>query len=218
ELAQRHRAALVRALHAPLRPARGAPPVSIGERALYAAHPRPHPQELARALQLAAARRRGGAAVPHRPHLQGRADAHRSAKRGGRPSSREGGRGRRPSAPGRFVPQVEAAPICPCQMKRRGGDTSEVGREGLAPLDAVYTLARRWTGSDSEAENLVQETYARAFAAAPSFAPGTNLRARLFQILGNARKPGIVAKADADDGRGDAPAGEGWARGGEGRP
>lgn len=97
-------------------------------------------------------------------------------------------------------------------MKRRGGDTSEVGREGLAHLDAVYNLARRWTGSDSEAENLVQETYARAFAAAPSFAPGTNLRARLFQILGNARKPGMVAKADADDGRGDAPAGEAWPR------
>jgi RNA polymerase sigma-70 factor, ECF subfamily len=57
--------------------------------------------------------------------------------------------------------------------------------EALQLSDQVYQVARRLTGSREEAEDLVQEAYARAFRAWRSFEPGTNLRAWLFRILTN---------------------------------
>src|SRR5215510_16407337 len=57
--------------------------------------------------------------------------------------------------------------------------------EALGLADQVYRVARRLTGSREEAEDLVQETYARAFRSWRSFTPGTNLRAWLLRILTN---------------------------------
>ena len=57
--------------------------------------------------------------------------------------------------------------------------------EALALSDQVYRVARRLVGSREEAEDLVQETYARAFRSWRSFTPGTNLRAWLLRILTN---------------------------------
>ncbi len=57
--------------------------------------------------------------------------------------------------------------------------------EALDLADQVYRVARRLAPSREEAEDLVQETYARAFRNWRSFAPGTNLRAWLFRILTN---------------------------------
>jgi RNA polymerase sigma-70 factor (ECF subfamily) len=57
--------------------------------------------------------------------------------------------------------------------------------EALALADQVYRVARRLVGSREEAEDLVQETYARAFRSWQSFTPGTNLRAWLLRILTN---------------------------------
>ena len=57
--------------------------------------------------------------------------------------------------------------------------------EALALADQVYRVARRLVGSREEAEDLVQETYARAFRSWRSFTPGTNLRAWLLRILTN---------------------------------
>lgn len=57
--------------------------------------------------------------------------------------------------------------------------------EALALADQVYRVARRLVGSREEAEDLVQETYARAFRSWSSYTSGTNLRAWLLRILTN---------------------------------
>src|SRR5215470_7628879 len=57
--------------------------------------------------------------------------------------------------------------------------------EALASLDSLYRTALRLTRVPADAEDLVQETYLKAFRAADSFRPGTNLRAWLFTILHN---------------------------------
>src|SRR5213082_3554387 len=57
--------------------------------------------------------------------------------------------------------------------------------EALALADQVYRVARHLAPSRDEAEDLVQETYARAFRSWRSFQPGTNLRAWLLRILTN---------------------------------
>src|SRR5690348_2701786 len=57
--------------------------------------------------------------------------------------------------------------------------------EALDLSDQVYRVARRLVSTREEAEDLMQETYARAFRAWRSFQPGTNLRAWLLRILTN---------------------------------
>ena len=57
--------------------------------------------------------------------------------------------------------------------------------EALALSDQVYRVARHLVGTREEAEDLVQETYARAFRSWRQFQPGTNLRAWLLRILTN---------------------------------
>ena len=57
--------------------------------------------------------------------------------------------------------------------------------EALALSDQVYRVARHLAGSREDAEELVQETYARAFRSWRSYQPGTNLRAWLLRILTN---------------------------------
>src|SRR5579864_1266286 len=57
--------------------------------------------------------------------------------------------------------------------------------EALALVDSLYRTALRLTRHPADAEDLVQETYLKAFRAADRFEPGTNLRAWLFTILHN---------------------------------
>ena len=57
--------------------------------------------------------------------------------------------------------------------------------EALELADQVYQVARRLVGSREEAEDLMQDTYARAFRSWRSYQPGTNLRAWLLRILTN---------------------------------
>src|SRR6266540_4546948 len=60
--------------------------------------------------------------------------------------------------------------------------------EALALLDSLYRAALRLTRVRADAEDLVQETYLKAFRAANTFVPDTNLRAWLFTILHNAAR------------------------------
>jgi RNA polymerase sigma-70 factor (ECF subfamily) len=57
--------------------------------------------------------------------------------------------------------------------------------EALASLDSLYRTALRLTRVPADAEDLVQDTYLKAFRAANQFEPGTNLKAWLFTILHN---------------------------------
>jgi RNA polymerase sigma-70 factor, ECF subfamily len=57
--------------------------------------------------------------------------------------------------------------------------------EALQLADQVYRVARRFVRSREEAEDLVQDTYARAFRSWQSYTPGTNMRAWLLRILTN---------------------------------
>lgn len=57
--------------------------------------------------------------------------------------------------------------------------------DALEYVDSLYRTALRLTRVPSDADDLVQDTYLKAFRAADSFTPGTNLRAWLFTILHN---------------------------------
>jgi len=58
-------------------------------------------------------------------------------------------------------------------------------RDALVYLDQLYSAALRMTRNPSDAEDLVQETFAKAFAAFHQYRPGTNLKAWLYRILTN---------------------------------
>src|SRR5262245_47025270 len=76
-------------------------------------------------------------------------------------------------------------------MRKPRGEAAELNRsstfeaDALASLDSLYRTALRLTHRPADAEDLVQETYLKAFRSAKQFTPGTNLRAWLFTILHN---------------------------------
>ena len=67
------------------------------------------------------------------------------------------------------------------------GDAEQSGfeREALALVDSLYGAAMRLTANPADAEDLVQDTYLKAFRSVDQFQPGTNLKAWLFTILHN---------------------------------
>ena len=71
------------------------------------------------------------------------------------------------------------------QLADEARDRVRFEEEALELADQVYNVARRLVSSREEAEDLMQETYARAFRNWQSFEPGTNLRAWLLRILTN---------------------------------
>src|SRR6185436_3773011 len=85
--------------------------------------------------------------------------------------------------------------------------------EALASLDSLYRAALRLTRAPADAEDLVQETYLKAFRAAERFEPGTNMRAWLFTILHNTARnrardrarDAVAIDSDVVDRAGDAP-------------
>jgi RNA polymerase sigma-70 factor, ECF subfamily len=80
-------------------------------------------------------------------------------------------------------------------VNRQSGD--EFAELALPLFDSLYNFAC-WLARDrAEAEDLVQETYAKALRGFPSFAPGTNFRAWIFRIMRNAflnSRTGLAAR------------------------
>jgi RNA polymerase sigma-70 factor (ECF subfamily) len=63
--------------------------------------------------------------------------------------------------------------------------TAAFETEALSYLNPLYSTALRLTANPADAEDLVQETYLKAFRSSGQFEPGTNLKAWLFTILHN---------------------------------
>jgi len=81
-------------------------------------------------------------------------------------------------------------------------------RDALPFLDQLYAAAMRMTRNPADAEDLVQETFVKAFAAFHQFQEGTNLKAWLYRILTNTfinnyrkkqRQPQEAASEDVED-------------------
>jgi RNA polymerase sigma-70 factor (ECF subfamily) len=80
---------------------------------------------------------------------------------------------------------MSEAPSDASRIASDARDRVRFEEEALALSDQVYRVARHLAGSREDAEELVQETYARAFRSWRSYQPGTNLRAWLLRILTN---------------------------------
>jgi len=95
-------------------------------------------------------------------------------------------------------------------------------REALPHMRALYGTARRLARNPADAEDMVQETYLRAFRAFHLYAPGTNIRAWLFTILRRVRVDQLRKRGRSpqtvellDEGPGLPPPQDGLARGQE---
>src|SRR5687768_18618878 len=80
------------------------------------------------------------------------------------------------------------APVDPDALLRDETDeerSARFERDALPFLDQLYGAAMRMTRNPADAEDLVQETFAKAYSAFHQFRPGTNLKAWLYRILTN---------------------------------
>jgi RNA polymerase sigma-70 factor (ECF subfamily) len=87
-------------------------------------------------------------------------------------------------------------------------DQSNFVEQSMEYMQPLYTAALRMTRNAADAEDLVQETYLRAYRAFGSFQEGTNLRAWLYRILTNTfinsyrskkRRPEVTDVEDIED-------------------
>ena len=87
-------------------------------------------------------------------------------------------------------------------------DQARFAEQAMPHMSSLYAAALRMTRNAADAEDLVQETFLRAYNAFHQFEPGTNLKAWLYRILTNAyinayrkqhRNPQAVPTEDVDD-------------------
>ena len=103
-------------------------------------------------------------------------------------------------APVASPPPVVVRPVSSRRSDRAGADeagadvadsetseqrTARFERDAMPFLDQLYSAALRMTRNPADAEDLVQETFVKAFAAFHQFQEGTNLKAWLYRILTN---------------------------------
>jgi len=86
------------------------------------------------------------------------------------------------SGPDPVVPVDEPVDV---QQESEPDRSARFERDAMQYLDQLYSAAMRMTRNPADAEDLVQETFAKAFAAFHQFKPGTNLKAWLYRILTN---------------------------------
>jgi RNA polymerase sigma-70 factor (ECF subfamily) len=84
---------------------------------------------------------------------------------------------------GSTVPSTETQPTPQAETEQERAERFE--RDAMPMLDQLYSAALRMTRNPADAEDLVQETYLKAYAAFASFSAGTNLKAWLYRILTN---------------------------------
>jgi RNA polymerase sigma-70 factor (ECF subfamily) len=87
----------------------------------------------------------------------------------------------RTGGPVAAVPNETGEPVEETAEQRR----ARFERDALPFLDQLYAAAMRMTRNPADAEDLVQETFVKAFAAFHQFEEGTNLKAWLYRILTN---------------------------------
>lgn len=79
----------------------------------------------------------------------------------------------------------ELSALAPTKAERREQTRGLFEEQALPFLDQLYAAAMRMTRNPSDAQDLVQETFVKAFAAFAQYEQGTNLKAWLYRILTN---------------------------------
>jgi RNA polymerase sigma-70 factor (ECF subfamily) len=89
------------------------------------------------------------------------------------------------SAGGSATAAPAADPADPRSTETEAERTARFEGEALQYLDQLYAAAMRMTRNPADAEDVVQETFAKAYASFHQYTPGTNLKAWLYRILTN---------------------------------
>ncbi len=83
------------------------------------------------------------------------------------------------------IPAADAEAVVDLATETPEERAARFERDAMQYLDQLYGAALRMTRNPADAEDLVQDTYVKAFASFHQFTPGTNLKAWLYRILTN---------------------------------
>ena len=106
------------------------------------------------------------------------------------------------------LPASEPAVDEPVREESEAERGARFERDALVYLDQLYGAALRMTRNPADAEDVVQETYTKAYTSFAQFSEGTNLKAWLYRILTNTyintyrkkqRQPLVADSPDVED-------------------
>ncbi len=84
-----------------------------------------------------------------------------------------------------MTPAVSDEVTAATEQEQADARAERFERDAMPLLDQLYSAAMRMTRNPADAEDLVQETYLKAYNAFASFKEGTNLKAWMYRILTN---------------------------------